>query len=153
MKKTLFAALSLTFVLTAALPLAAEAKAKNRIEWLENYDEAIVVSKSDSKPILLFFTGSDWCGWCKRLKKEVFDQPKFGEVMGDRFVYVIIDQPMKGQSPELDAQKDKLQKQYGVRGLPAVVLVDSSGRQIAQTGYKEGGPDVYAKHLEQLASK
>ena len=153
MKKTLLAELSFTFVLTAALPSLAEEKAKQKIEWMDNYDKAIEISKSENKPVLLFFTGSDWCGWCKKLKKEVFDKPEFAEAMGDRFVYVMIDQPMKGQSAELDAQKDRLQKQYGIRGLPAVVIVDSNGRQIAQTGYKEGGPDAYAKHLQQLANR
>ncbi|MGE3954898.1 MAG: thioredoxin family protein [Parachlamydiales bacterium] len=153
MKRTLLAALSFTFLLTAALPSLAEAKAKQKIEWLHNYDKAVELSKSEHKPILIFFTGSDWCGWCKKLKKEVFDKPEFAESMGDKFVYLEIDQPMKGQSSDLEEQKDKLQKQYGIRGLPAVVIVDSNGRQIAQTGYKEGGPEAYAKHLQQLANR
>jgi len=151
MKKTLIATFSALFVLTASLPVAAAPKAKSKIEWLENYDEALTVSKSENKPVLIFFTGSDWCGFCKKLKQEVFNKPQFSEALGDRFVYVVIDQPMKGQKPELDEQKDKLLKQYGVRGLPSVVIVDSDGRQVAKTGYKEGGHESYIKHLHQIA--
>ena len=45
--------------------------------WLTNIDQAIAQSMETEKPIMLFFTGSDWCGWCKRLVKEVFDQKEF----------------------------------------------------------------------------
>ena len=43
--------------------------------WTEDYAAALAQAKQDGKYILMYFTGSDWCGWCKRLKAEVFSKP------------------------------------------------------------------------------
>ena len=45
--------------------------------WLVNYDEVYKASIEQDKPIMANFTGSDWCGWCKKLKKAVFDTETF----------------------------------------------------------------------------
>jgi len=45
--------------------------------WLVDIDEAYAKAKKTNKPILANFTGSDWCGWCKRLDKDVFNKPLY----------------------------------------------------------------------------
>ncbi len=60
-------------VLTLSLSLLLGATARAEGDWLTSWDEAAKQSKKSGKPILIDFTGSDWCGWCIKLKKEVFD--------------------------------------------------------------------------------
>ena len=118
--------------------------------WLTDLDEGIKVAKAEKKAILVDFTGSDWCGWCIRLKKEVFDQKEFAAVTKD-FVLVELDYPQKKkQSPEEKAKNQALAKKFSIEGFPTVMLLDSNGEPFAQTGYQAGGPEKYLAHLADL---
>ena len=52
-------------------------KAQEGLKWYSDINQAIEVSRQEQKPLFLFFTGSDWCGWCVRLQNEVFKTPDF----------------------------------------------------------------------------
>jgi len=118
--------------------------------WLTDLDEGIAVAKADKKAILVDFTGSDWCGWCIRLKKEVFDQKEFAAVSKD-FVLVELDYPQKKkQSAEEKAKNKALAEKFAIEGFPTIMLLDSDGQPFAQTGYQEGGPAKYLAHLAEL---
>ena len=85
---------------------------KNSI-WLTNIDQAIAQSMETEKPIMLFFTGSDWCGWCKRLVKEVFDQKEFKDWAKDKIIPVELDFPRRTKLDEnLVAQNRQLQRLF-----------------------------------------
>ena len=118
--------------------------------WLTDLDEGIAVAKADKKAILVDFTGSDWCGWCIRLKKEVFDQKEFAAASKD-FVLVELDYPQKKkQSAEEKAKNKALSEKFAIEGFPTIMLLDSDGQPFAQTGYQEGGPAKYLAHLAEL---
>jgi thioredoxin-related protein len=118
--------------------------------WLTDLDEGIKVAKAEKKAILVDFTGSDWCGWCIRLKKEVFDQKEFAAVTKD-FVLVELDYPQKKkQSAEEKAKNKALAEKFSIEGFPTVMLLDSNGEPFAQTGYQDGGPVKYLAHLKEL---
>ena len=94
--------------------------------WLTNIDQAIAQSMETEKPIMLFFTGSDWCGWCKRLVKEVFDQKEFKDWAKDKIIPVELDFPRRTKLDEnLVTQNRQLQRyllykdiqQYGLSDL------------------------------------
>ena len=92
------------------------------------------------------FTGSDWCGWCKKLKAEVFDMPQFATWAGKRMVLLEVDFPER--KPQSDAEKEQNQKlmtQYNIEGYPTIVVTDPSGKELARIGYAEGGADVWTK--------
>jgi thioredoxin-related protein len=110
--------------------------------WGEDYSAALAAAAKEHKNVLLDFTGSDWCGWCIRLKKETFDQPAFKEYADKNLILVEIDFPQgKSQSPEVKKQNDRLQQQYNVQGFPTLVLLDPQGKVIKQqSGYIPGGP-------------
>src|SRR3989339_2036693 len=63
------------------------------IQWHTNYDEAAELAKTKSVPLVLFFTGSDWCTWCTKLEKEALDTKEFARLVGDKFVFVKLDFP------------------------------------------------------------
>ncbi len=127
--------------------LVAAATARAELTWLTDLDQAKAVAAKEKKAILVDFTGSDWCGWCIRLKKEVFDQKAF-EVAAKDFVFVELDFPRgKKLAPEHKAKNDALAKQFNVQGFPTILLLNSQGQAFAQTGYEEGGPENYLKSL------
>jgi thioredoxin-related protein len=119
--------------------------------WLTDLDEGMKVAKAEKKAILVDFTGSDWCGWCIRLKKEVFDQKEFVAVTKD-FVLVELDYPQKKkQSAEEKAKNKALAEKFAIEGFPTILLLDANGVPFAQTGYQEGGPVKYLAHLAELS--
>ena len=125
--------------------------ASERVSWLTDLDEGIKVAKAEKKAILVDFTGSDWCGWCIRLKKEVFDQKEFAVATKD-FVLVELDYPQKKkQSAEVKAKNKVLAEKFGIEGFPTILLLDSNGVPFAQTGYEAGGPVKYLAHLADLS--
>jgi len=119
--------------------------------WIENFEAAKKQATKENKDILIDFTGSDWCGWCIRLKDEVFTKDAFKKEAPKHFVLLELDFPRgKKQSKELKAQNQELQSRFGVQGFPTIMLVDSKGRPYARTGYQRGGPESYVKHLGEL---
>ena len=119
--------------------------------WVTDFEKAKQEAAASKKDILIDFTGSDWCGWCIRLQKEVFSEAAFKDSAPKNFVLFEADFPQKTQlSPELQKQNDALQKQFNVKGFPTILLLDSAGRPYAQTGYQKGGADAYLAHLETL---
>jgi protein disulfide-isomerase len=100
---------------------------------------------------MLFFTGSDWCGWCKKLQKEVFTQSEFKTWAQENVVLVEVDFPsasVSTQSEELKSQNRMLQQQFAVRGYPTCWFVNvdklKDGKvnftQLGSQGYVAGGP-------------
>jgi thiol-disulfide isomerase/thioredoxin len=103
-----------------AAPVVYEAENKG---WFTNIDEAYAVSKSTGKPILANFTGSDWCGWCKKLTADVFIHDAFKQWADKNVVLLEIDYPRRKQLPQhILAQNSNLQQAFQVEGYPTIWL-------------------------------
>ncbi|HMO52628.1 MAG TPA: thioredoxin family protein [Kiritimatiellia bacterium] len=119
--------------------------------WKDDFEQARATAQAGGRAMLLNFTGSDWCGWCIKLDKEVFSQREFKQYAKDHLVCVTLDFPQqKKLSSRLRQQNERLQQQYGVRGFPTIVLLGPDGTKLAQTGYKPGGAAAYVEHLRTL---
>lgn len=93
--------------------------------WLVDLDKAYAESQKTGKPILANFTGSDWCGWCKRLTKSVFVHDEFKSWAKDNVVLLELDFPRRKQLPEKYQKQNRgLQQAFQVRGYPTVWLFD-----------------------------
>lgn len=104
--------------------------------------------------VLLDFTGSDWCGWCKVLKKEVFQTPEFLDYAKKNLVLVEVDFPQrKKQSAELKKANEELQERFKVRYYPTIILLNSAGKVLGELGYQEGGAKPFIAELEKLRRK
>jgi len=122
--------------------------------WQTDFAAASKLAKESGKYVLVDFTGSDWCGWCIKLDKEVFGEKAFQNYAKENLVLVKLDFPRaKPQSAELKAQNEKLRDQYKVRGFPTIILLSPAGEQAAQTGYRRGGPEKYVEHLQELIAE
>ncbi len=122
--------------------------------WETDFEKASEEAKESGKYILLDFSGSDWCGWCIKLEKEVFKKNDFKKYADDNLVCVLIDFPNKKRlSKKEKAQNAELAKRFGVRGYPTVIVLDSNGELAGRTGYQKGGPENYVSHLTEIISK
>ena len=121
--------------------------------WTSDFAAAKAKAKAEKKYLLVDFTGSDWCIWCKRLHAEVFSKDTFKTEAPKQFVLVELDFPHRTKlSEELQAQNEKLAKEYKITGYPTVLLLDPEGELIAQTGYKPGGPEKYMVQLGEFSA-
>jgi len=123
-----------------------------KLTWHTDLVKAIEISTKEKKPLMLFFTGSDWCGWCIRLQNEVFKMPEFIEWANDNVVLVDIDFPKNKskQSTELQQQNNLLQQQFGIQGYPTIHFVrpdkidgKTNLTSLGNTGYRAGGPAAW----------
>jgi thioredoxin-related protein len=125
----------------SSLHAADEAKGSG---WTEKYDEAVAASKKSGLPILADFTGSDWCGWCIKLHKEVFDTKEFKEWAAKNVVLLELDFPQKkAQDEALKAKNKELSEKYKIEGFPTIVILDAEGKKLGELGYEEGGPKAW----------
>jgi thioredoxin-related protein len=120
--------------------------------WTDDYPSAKQVAEEQGKDILLDFTGSDWCGWCIKLDKEVFSQHTFKRYAKEHFILVEVDFPRNksGQSDALQAQNNELKETFAISGFPSIILADAQGLPYAKTGYQRGGAAKYVRHLREL---
>ena len=89
--------------------------------WLVKLDDAYAESQKTGKPIMANFTGSDWCGWCKRLSAAVFVKPEFKKWADNSVVLLELDFPRRKKIPdELKQQNAGLQRAFKVRGYPTI---------------------------------
>ena len=125
------------------------------LEWLTDLPRAEAKAKAENKVVLMDFTGSDWCGWCIKFDKEVFDTKAFKDYAEKNLVLVKLDFPhKKPQSAELKKANAALGKKYGVDGYPTFVVLNSDGKEIGrQVGYTSGGPKAFIAKLEKFKAK
>jgi protein disulfide-isomerase len=147
MKKTILA-LTVLFTITAF---------SQKATWLTDYNKAAKISKKSNKPILANFTGSDWCGWCKVLDKEVFSTPEFAKWAKKKVILLKVDFPRRTKlAPELQKQNYALQKAFGVRGYPTIWLFEPGKgdnpkkdiKPLGKTGYIRGGFEKWVATIE-----
>src|SRR5438309_11226112 len=119
--------------------------------WLPNFAPTQEEAKTRQKLLLMDFTGSDWCGWCIMLDKEVFSKAEFQEYAKKNLVLLELDFPRrKTLSPELQAQNERLLAQYRIQGFPTIVVLDTNGKPVGALGYTQGGPSAFIAELEKL---
>ena len=144
---------TLSLFCVVVLGLAASASAAGD-GWMTDFEAAKVKAKAENKPMLLDFTGSDWCVWCIKLDKEVFGEAAFKDYAAAELVLVELDFPEgKGQSAQLKAQNEALAKQYGVLRFPTILLLSPDGELIEKTTYQPGGPEAYVEHIKGILAK
>lgn len=147
--------LLLFFVLVSFWANAQEA---STLEWHTDVKKAVQLSEKEKKPLFLFFTGSDWCGWCIRLQKEVFLQPQFVSWAKENVILVELDFPRrKALAPEVQQTNNQLMNMFGVRGYPTVWFVKATEKdgkinfeKLGSSGYVAGGPTVWLEGANQI---
>jgi len=144
------------FVLMGTLTFgqsAAEAYKAGNEGWLVKIDDAYEESQKTGKPILANFTGSDWCGWCKRLTKSVFIHDEFKTWADENVVLLELDFPRRSSVPdEIAKQNRNLQKAFGVRGYPTIHVFDLSKNDAGEFAISALGKTGYTKTVGEFTT-
>ncbi len=140
------------FLVAAAVSLVFASLTRAESDWLHDWNKAQEEAKANHKLLFLNFTGSDWCGWCIKLDKDIFSQPQFKNYAHDNLVLVELDFPRrKSQPTEEKKQNVHLAEQYEVLGFPTIVVLNSNGQKVWQfDGYFPGGPEAFIAQLQKL---
>lgn len=134
-----------------AFSLALSATLHAEPSWQTDFKKAQEQAKTDKKLLLVDFTGSDWCGWCIRLNREVFSKPEFQQYANKNLVLLEIDFPRaKAQTDSIKKQNEQLATQYQIQGFPTIIVLNGEGRKVGELGYMEGGPSAFIAQLEKL---
>lgn len=109
-------------------------------EWMTDLDAARTKAAQEGKAVLVNFTGSDWCGYCIRMKKAVLDTPEFEAYLADKLVPAEVDVPRYPIPPEEREHRMALCREYGVTGFPTFLVLNSAGEILG--GFSGARPDV-----------
>ncbi len=136
--------------LLLALLLAATSSLHAADLWTTDFKSAMTRAAAEKKPVLLEFTGSDWCPPCKMMAAQIFDTPGFEEFAKKSLIPVKLDYPRsKPQSEELKTQNTELAAKYGVNGFPTIILLSSEGAELGRNvGMMRGGPEALESWVE-----
>jgi protein disulfide-isomerase len=119
-------------------------------EWLTDYKKAQQEAKANNKLLLLDFTGSDWCGFCIRMDREIFSKPQFKDYASKNLVLMEVDFPVrKMQTAEIKRQNQELAQHYQIEGFPTIVVLSGDGRKVWRF-YFTDSPEAFIAELEKL---
>lgn len=128
----------LTGVVSSSLVLTAFAADEVQIDgakagqWTMDFSAATKTAENKKLPMILNFTGSDWCGWCKLMDKNVFAQEEWKKFASENAMLITVDFPQdKSIVPDKYKERNKkLQEKFGVRGYPTYIVLDSDGETV-----------------------
>ncbi|MFL6583534.1 MAG: thioredoxin family protein [Chthoniobacterales bacterium] len=147
--------------LAAAAALLVVAPVYADESWLTDFKQAQQRAKADNKMLLLDFTGSDWCGWCIKLNKEVFSKPEFKEYATKNLVLMEVDFPRRKQvADDLMKQNVGLAQQFQIEAFPTIIVLNSEGKPLGALSYDSavspdskatnGSPQTFIANIEKL---
>lgn len=123
----------------------------NPVPWLINDREAFEAARVTHRPVLMFFTGSDWCVWSEKMEEEVFSTMEFAQFADRNLVLLKLEFPRSYDLPQAQIKQNRnLQRQYGISGYPTVVVTDDNGEVLGRLTYRQGGPQKFLGELSKL---
>jgi thioredoxin-related protein len=128
------------------------------VTWLGNFNDALKQAKEEHKPILINFSGSDWCGPCIRLRKEILETEAFEKYAAEHLILIRADFPRQKKN-RLSAEQTKLNEalaeRYNPDGkFPFTVLTDEKGKVIRNwDGFPDESPDAFIQQVVKAITK
>ncbi len=142
------------FLLALALFGMTTVRAQHSSVWFVNYEEALASAKVLDRPVLVSFSGSDWCNNCMRLSKELFETTSFLRFADENLILLNLDFPAKKQnklSKELTEQNDQLAEKFNKKGsFPLTLLLNKHGQLIGPMDYPLSSVEDYLENIDQL---
>ncbi|SDW50097.1 thioredoxin family protein [Flavobacterium degerlachei] len=119
--------------------------------WNTDFSKATTEANAQNKPVILVFAGSDWCAPCIKLDKAIWQSEAFKSYSATNYILERADFPKKKQNQlteELKKQNQNLAEKYNQDGIfPLVVVLDSNGKVLGKTSYKNVTPEEYIELL------
>ena len=131
-------------VLTVLMLVSPAHEVLGAATWFNDFTKAQAQARAEGKFVLVNFTGSDWCGWCIKLRKDVFLKPEFETYAKSNLVLLEIDFPKrKLLPPPVQQHTQKLAEQFQVQGYPTLIVLDGQGKKLGRISYGTGGPKPF----------
>ncbi len=138
-------------ILAILVSLATLQRGFGAATWSTDLARAQARAKAEGKAVLLNFTGSDWCGWCIKLRRDVFLKPDFEAYARTNLVLVEVDFPKrKPLAPEIQKANQRLAQQFQVQSYPTLILLDSKGAKLGAVSYANGGTKTFVAEVEKI---
>ena len=138
-------------LLALALCTVSLSSARAEAQWLTDYEKAQAEAKAENKLLLLNFTGSDWCPWCRVLDAEVFSTAEFADYAKKNLVLLTVDFPRaKALTAEVRKQNQTLAQRFEIQGFPTILILSGAGKPLGMLGYMPGGPKAFIRELEKV---
>jgi protein disulfide-isomerase len=119
--------------------------------WSTDLPEALAKAKAERKFVLLHFGGSDWCGWCIQVQKEVYSKRAFKSYAQSNLVLVQIDFPKRKPQPTAVRKANRtLARKFQVEAFPTLILLDAGGKELGRLGYGRGGPRAFIAEIKKV---
>jgi thioredoxin-related protein len=132
------------FAMIVASVLAAGTLWAGEVKWEKNYADGLAQAKKEKK-LVMVDVYTDWCHWCKKLDKDTYANKEVAEKLAKEFISIKL-------NPEKSTKNRKVAEEFGVRGYPNIIFLDSDGKKLAQlSGYRPA--DAFLKQLEALTQK
>ncbi len=123
-------------------------------DWMYNFEDAKNAASDENKPIILVFSGSDWCAPCIRLEKEIWNTSDFKDFAKENLVMLKADFPRRKKnvlSKEQTLHNNQLAETYNTNGyFPLVVILNSDGDTLGVLGYEKSSPQLYINKIKAL---
>ncbi len=117
---------------------------------MSDLTKATQLAQLYNRPLILVFTGSDWCSWSQKISKKMFDSEEFSEAVGSSFIFVPLDFPSNAL---IDEGRLEVKRRYDVKTFPTLLMVEPDGREITRLSYSDSSGSEFAHLLKQLFSK
>ena len=146
-------------VFTSSAPVAKPAELAQKIstfitrpkydgKWIQDYTQGLKLARLYNKPLLLFFTGSDWCVYCDEMQKKIFQTEEFAQKSKD-YILVELDYPRTFELPDtIKMQNEVILNAYNIQGFPTVVVEKSNGMPIGGVGYNSQSVTEFFNTIE-----
>lgn len=122
-----------------------------QLPWASSYEQAIEQARMTHQSIVLLFTGSDWCHWCKILEQDFISNSHFAQALRGEFLFVRVELPRSHSLPPQVIENNRLlRKRYDVSGLPTLVVLDAQGSILGRSGYLKMSPHQFAAQLQAM---
>ena len=147
--------LGIVFVLFLTYSIGFSQSHTNTI-WEENYQEAKAKAAKEHKKLLVFFTGSDWCGPCKKLTAHFFESAEFQEIATESLVLYEANFPRNKSlvTSQQAIANAKLGREYKINSFPTIMIFNEKGKKIGQRkGYNMSDPSYHFKFLKNTIKK
>jgi thiol-disulfide isomerase/thioredoxin len=134
-------------------PAASPKVTRPVLPWGRDLEQARRQARAEQKLVLVSFVGSDWCGWCLRLRREVFAKPEFQGFAQTNLVLVEVDFPRDSRQSAAQREANAtLARRFGVTSVPTLLLLDGSGQKMRAWGFEDGGARHYVAEIRKATA-
>ena len=138
---------SIAYLLLFCLAVNAQTSIEEPFKPSSTFEAAKREASKNNKQVFIYFSGSDWCKPCIQFRDNIINTPEFTKFSAEHFIVLQADFPRLKKnklSPDQYKNNEALAELYNRQGVfPWVVITDSTGNVILQTGYDKNSPEAF----------